>query len=165
MPSFDNPLGYSGALELAWRLLHSSGPLACTKSTAHSFEYKYNPANPGCPPFDAESKPAIDVFEGMLRLEGVGEHAIAGAKGDGFLPQPRPAQAHWREGLEYADLDEMLACGGATKVDEYYPKQQLDLYLAASPQLLTRPPVLARTGLLGRRRNLPAIASRTPKRV
>ena len=134
MPLFDHPLGYSGLLQQVWRLLHVTGSLGCTKLTAHSFEYKFNPANPGCPPPDPESQPAIDVLESMLQLKGVGEHAIEGAKGDGFLPQPRPAR--WREGLEYADLDEMLACGGATEIDEFYPKLQLDQYIKASPQLL-----------------------------
>ena len=134
MPLFDHSLGYSGLLQQVWRLLHVTGLLGCTKLTAHSFEYKFNPANPGCPPPDTKSQAAIDILESMLRLQGVGEHAVAGAKGDGFLPQPRPSR--WRKGLEYADLDEMLARGGATAVDEYYPKPQLDAYMKAEPQLL-----------------------------
>ena len=136
MPAFVHPLGYGGVLRLAWRLLHTTGALGCTKQTAHSFEYKFNPANPGCPPPDLESQAAIDVFEGMLRLEGVGEHASEGAKGDGFLPQPRPSQPGWRGAPEYAALDERLACGGATEVDQYYPKRLLDLYIDQFPQLL-----------------------------
>ena len=135
MPLFDHPLGYGGLLQQVWRLLHVTGSLKCTKLTAHSFEFKSNLANPGCPPPDPESQAAIDILESMLQLEGVGQHAVAGAKGDGFLPQPRPAR--WREGQEYADLDEMLACGGATEIDEFYPKLQLDMYIKGSPQLLT----------------------------
>ena len=125
MPSFDNPLGYSGALELAWRLLHSSGPLACTKSTAHSFEYKYNPANPGCPPPDPANVQAAAILEALF-------------PGDGYLPQPRPAQD--RDGVgtayQYANLDEVLRRGGATAVDEFYPKRIIDAILAADPSLL-----------------------------
>ena len=125
IPSFDNPLGSSGALELAWRLLHSSGPLACTKSTAHSFEYKYNPANPGCPPPDPANVQAAAILEALF-------------PGNGYLPQPRPAQD--RDGVgtayQYANLDEVLRRGGATAVDEFYPKSIIDAILAADPSLL-----------------------------
>ena len=125
MPSFDNELGYSGVLKLAWQLLHSSGPLACTKSTAHSFEYKYNPANPGCPPPDSANVQAAVILEALC-------------PGDGYLPQPRPAQD--RDGVgtayQYANLDEVLRRGEATAVDEFYPKHIMDAILAADPSLL-----------------------------
>ena len=76
MPSFDHPLGYAGVLRLAWRLLTVTGTLACTKLTAHAFEYKFNPpAQAACRQTSrlhyplVESQPAIDVFESMLQLE------------------------------------------------------------------------------------------------
>ena len=69
MPSFDHPLGYAGVLCLAWRLLNTTGAMACTKLTAHSFEYKYNPANPDCPLPDTESAEAIACFEAFLSLD------------------------------------------------------------------------------------------------
>jgi len=129
MPSFNHPLGYDGVLMLAWRLLHATGAMACTKLSAHSFEYKYNPSNPDCPPPDAEHAEPIACFEAFLLLDTKADQRAEGwVKSDGFVPQPRPSRE--RVGREYANLDEVLKYGGATTVDEWYPEKRLDALIA-----------------------------------
>eukprot|EP00966_Prymnesium_polylepis_P033276 773930-Prymnesium_polylepis.1 len=61
------------------------------------------------------------------------------------MPQPRPSRD--REGREYANLDEVLRRGGATKVDEWYPEKRLndliakvDAKAAAAALLAGQPP-------------------------
>ena len=137
MPQFVHPLGYAGVLQLVWRLLNVPGALSCTKLTAHTFEYKFNPLNVGCPPPDPESQEAVAVLEAILRLDGLDGERAADAKGDGYLPQARPAHAPERRvALKYADLAEVLTRGGATAPDEFYPKHMLDERLAREPELL-----------------------------
>jgi len=135
MPAFVHPLGYAGVLTRVWRLLHATGPLRCTKLTAHSFEYLCNAANTSCPLPDEESKGAVGVLEAIFKLDGLDGSRDEGAEGDGFLPQPR--RSRWRSGLEYANIDEVLSRGGATAVDEFYPKRLLEQkILPSKPKLL-----------------------------
>lgn len=70
MPTFPN---YKALLLKAWTLLNAPGTLACTKLTAHTFQWKKNALNPLCPPWrgDIVLKDFLDHF-------------------GGWSPQPRP---------------------------------------------------------------------------
>jgi len=66
--------------------------MACTKLSAHSFEYKYNPSNPDCSPPDAEHAEPIACFEAFLSLDTkVDQRAEGWVKRDGFLCAPAAA--------------------------------------------------------------------------
>ena len=71
MPTFPS---YRELLLRAWNLLNATGPLACTKLTAHTFQFKKNPVNPLCAPVRGPQ-----AFRDFLNLFG------------GWTPQPRPA--------------------------------------------------------------------------
>ena len=57
----------------AWTLLNATGPLACTKLTAHTFQFKKNELNPLCRPWRGDT-----VLREFFNLFG------------GWSPQPRP---------------------------------------------------------------------------
>ena len=135
MPDFEYPGGIAGFFRECYTLATTSGALACTKACAHQLEYKYNLANPLCTPPNPEHSEVIASFEDYLSLNTVEEKRTAGwTIGDGYLMQPLPSLVR---PLKYCDLVERLERGGATGIDEWYPKLMMDSLIAEKPQLLT----------------------------
>jgi hypothetical protein len=135
MDGFEYPGGVATFFRECWSLLNATGPTACTKVCEHQFEYKYNPANSLCVPPEPSHAEVIASFEDFLALNTIeGKRTEGWAKGDGYLAQPLPSE---RRELKYCDLIERLERGGATAIDEWYPKLLLDSLIQQKPVLLT----------------------------
>ena len=104
MPSYP---AYADTVRRAWLLLNAVPTFACTRTTAHTFQYRKNPLNPLCaPPRD----PSGSFFK-LLDLFG------------GWLPQPVPNRGGAAEAKKsYLRLPERIlpAHRQPTEVDEYY---------------------------------------------
>ena len=104
---------YKALVLRAWLTLNAIGPLACTKCTAHTFQFKKNPLNPVClPPRDTSG-----AFFQFLDLFG------------GWLPQPIPNRSTPPDAKKsYLRLHERILDENRrpTGVDEYYPKDLMD---------------------------------------
>mmetsp|Transcript_924 Transcript_924/g.2586 ORF Transcript_924/g.2586 Transcript_924/m.2586 type:complete len:1158 (-) Transcript_924:51-3524(-) len=134
MEGFEYPGGLQAFFTECWTMLNTTGVMGCTKACEHQFEYKFNPSNPLCVPPEPELEEGLASFEDFLSLNTVeGKRASDWTKGDGFLAQPLPSK---RRELKYCDLVERLERGGATAVDEWYPKLMLDDLLRRQPMLL-----------------------------
>jgi len=121
MPSF---FSYRELLLRSWKLLNATGVLACTKLTAHTFQFRKNALNPLCSPCrDVDS-----AFMDFLGLFG------------GWLPQPKPRPQTPEEKsarkFHYYDLTQRILPENRapTAVDEFYPKLMMNA-LVANPEI------------------------------
>ena len=122
MPTFST---YPKLLVRAWQLLNATGQLACTKLTAHTFQWRKNPLNPLCPP----PRGTDTVIEDFLDLFG------------GWTPQPKPAPQTEDDKaagkFHFMTLNQRILPQNRapTQVDEFYPKRMMDILVGKSKVL------------------------------
>ena len=115
----DGFASYGALLIRAWTCCNVTGSLACTKATAHSWQYRKNASNLQCMPWRGPT-----AFRDLLDLFG------------GFKPQAK--QSLDRPG-HYMRLPERIRFENRspTLIDEFYPKKMIDDILEAGVDVVS----------------------------